>query len=189
MGGGGTLKWYGIKSHRVILITSLAKGFGVPMACLSGSKPVIADFDATSSTRVYCSPPSAAMLRSAEHALELNRIQGELLRLRLAYLVRYFQQALGQAGFSSCGGLFPVRTLDPAAGMDSIKIYEQLLRQGIRTVLRKDRVNQKPLLTFLLTARHHRADLDYAVAALAGSAQAIGTPVKRLEVSNGHAFR
>jgi 8-amino-7-oxononanoate synthase len=175
-GGGGTLRWHGLKSPQIILITSLAKGFGVPMACLSGSRSVIGAFKAVSDTRVYCSPPSAAALEAARQALEVNREQGEARRRRLAHLVRHFRRRLLEMGLAAGGGLFPVQTLTADPRLDPVSLYARLRQQGISTVLRQGKIQQPPLLTFVLTARHRRADLDRAVAALARAAEASHNP-------------
>lgn len=187
-GGGGILRWHSIQSRQVILIASLAKGFGVPMASLSGSNSFISRFAAESDTRVYCSPPSVAAIHAAWHALEVNQEHGEVLRQRLARVVRYFRQRLARAGFSVCGGLFPVQTLAPGPTTDAAQIHEHLRRQGINTVLRQGRTPRNPLLTFVLTAQHRPAELDRTVAALARAVNAKGSQVSGLEAYHEHSF-
>ena len=71
---------------RVLLIYSLAKGFGVPLAVLSGSTRMIQRFVNQSETRMHCSPPAIATLSAAEHALSLNASRGDALRFHLAKL-------------------------------------------------------------------------------------------------------
>ena len=44
-GGGGSLPWHGVTSPHVIAGSSLAKGFGVPIAVLSGSERMIRRFE------------------------------------------------------------------------------------------------------------------------------------------------
>src|SRR4030095_732297 len=76
-GGGGSLPWSKVASPDVIVVASLAKRFGVPLAVLAGSEAAVSRFEATSETRVHCSPPSVAALHAAAHALAVHRRDGE----------------------------------------------------------------------------------------------------------------
>ena len=95
LGGGGTLRWSDISDPAVIVISSLAKGLGVPVATIAGSDPMVSRFEQYSETRKHCSPPSIAIIHAAEHALDVNKQSGESLRLRLGRTVHYFPQANG----------------------------------------------------------------------------------------------
>jgi 8-amino-7-oxononanoate synthase len=170
MGGGGVMRYHNIAGPEVLVVSSLAKGFGVPMAALSGSRAEVQRFEAKSDTRVHCSPPSIAVLHAAAHALEVNFRQGEALRLRLARLVRRFRQRLRAMGLSAIGGLFPVQTIAPRHSLDALAIHERLQASGIRTVLRRSRRGPGALLTFVITATHHLRDIDRAADALASVA-------------------
>jgi len=147
----------------VLVISSLAKAFGVPVAVMSGSRAAVKDFVLNSETRVHCSPPSVAVLRAAEHALAVNREYGDVLRSRLASLGARFRQRMGEAGFYFSGGLFPVQTLRLLAGVDLVRLYERLLQQGIRTVLRQARKGRVPRLSLLITARHTPREIERTV--------------------------
>jgi 8-amino-7-oxononanoate synthase len=165
-GGGGSLHWHNAGGPDVILVSSLAKGFGAPLAALSGSRSLIEAFDAKSETRVHNSPPSAAAIHAAEHALDVNEREGDALRLRLALLVRHFRQRLAEAGLSAEGGIFPVQTLAPIRRLDAATLHERLMRSGICTVLRQGRNGHVARISFLITAHHRLRDLDLAVSAL-----------------------
>jgi 8-amino-7-oxononanoate synthase len=166
-GGGGSLRWSNVVGPDVFVGSSLAKGFGVPIAVLAGSAALVRQFEAQSETRVHSSPPSIAVIHAAEHALDLNQKCGDALRLRLARLVRHFRNRLAEVGLSAIGGLFPVQTLAPIPELDAALLYERLLRLGVRTVLRRSHNNHGPLISFLITALHNRADIDRAVDILA----------------------
>jgi 8-amino-7-oxononanoate synthase len=71
-GGGGSLRLHNICSHNVIIGSSLAKGFGVPLAMLGGGAKLISQFLRRSETRVHASPPSIAVLHAADHALMVS---------------------------------------------------------------------------------------------------------------------
>lgn len=164
--GGGSLRWSRVSSPDVIVGSSLAKGFGVPVAVLSGSEMMVRRFEQASATRTHCSPPSNAVIHAAEHALAVNREQGDGLRLRLWELVSRFNKGLAQAGLCLHGGRFPVQTLEPVPGLDPVRLYEELLHRGIRTVLHHARDEFRAQISFLITALHRFRDIDKATEAV-----------------------
>ncbi len=150
-GGGGTSAWHGIQGPELIVGGSLAKGFGVPLGVLAGSGRVISNFESLGSTRIHCSPPSAALISAANSALAINERQGDRLRSRLLKLVRGFRERLRQIGSGSSGGFFPVQTLKPMPGVDTVRLHEHLSGRGIKTILHRTRNGQIPRLSFLIT--------------------------------------
>lgn len=178
LGGGGSLRRWGIGGKDVVVVSSLAKAFGVPMAVMAGSRELIDWFEARSETRVHCSPPSLAAIHAAEHALDLNDEQGDALRLRLAQNVRRFRRGLGGLGLSAAGGLFPVQTLQLPEGVDAPELHSRLLGEGIRTFLQRRR--GRPCLSFIITARHRDGEIDRAAAAVAGAVAAVAGAVAEL---------
>ncbi len=174
-GGGGSLRWHNIGgdnvSDDVIVIASLAKGFGVPMAVLAGNHGIVKRFEDKSETRVHCSPPSIAAIHAAEHALHVNDQYGDELRQRLAQNVRHFRQRLMQAGLAAQHGLFPMQTLMLSPDLDAIGLHQQLLERGIQTVLHRGRNGNGPRVSFIITARHSRTDVDRAVNGLVSGIQ------------------
>jgi 8-amino-7-oxononanoate synthase len=166
-GGGGSLRWSSLGGPDILVGSSLAKGFGVPVAVLAGSAAMVRQFEAKSETRVHSSPPSIAVIHAAEHALAVNQEAGDALRLRLAQLAHHFCNGLAEVGLSAIGGLFPVQTLAPIPELDAALLYERLLRLGVRTVLRRSHSDHGPLISFLITALHNQTDIDRAVDILA----------------------
>jgi 8-amino-7-oxononanoate synthase len=166
-GGGGTPAWHDIQAPELIVGSSLAKGFGVPLAVLAGSQCVIARFENNSATRMHCSPPAVALIHAAAQALQVNASGGERLRWRLAQLVRRFRERLRQVGFVASGGLFPVQTLHPIAAIDAAKLHSLLQRAGVETVLHRAHNGRAARISFLLTASHRLEDIDRAIALLA----------------------
>lgn len=166
-GGGGLLRWAGVRSKDVTVIASLAKGFGVPVAVLSGSENLIDDFEQKSQTRVHCSPPSVAVLYAAAHALALNRTQDEARRRRLLRLVRHFRAALAEAGLSAHGGLFPVQTFIPINRRVARDLHRRLLQARVCTALLRASSGHGAELGFVLNARQHVREIDHAVDAIA----------------------
>jgi 8-amino-7-oxononanoate synthase len=164
------LRWSNVMGNDVLVISSLAKGFGVPMAALSGSDAMIRHFEAESDTQTHCSPPSVAVIHAAEHALAVNRVDGDALRWRLAQRVHYFRQCLAHVGFSAVSGLFPVQTL-VSSDPDARTLHERLMRLGVRTVLRRNCAGHAARLSFIITAQHRMDDIHRAVDALIHTAQ------------------
>jgi 8-amino-7-oxononanoate synthase len=183
-GGGGSLRWHTIDADNVIVISSLAKGLGVPLAVLTGSDTVIKRFNQHSETRVHCSPPSIAMVRAAEHALIVNTTHGDLLRDQLAQRVRYFRARLAELALSAEGGLFPVQTLRLNPAYAAIDVHDRLRDDGIATVLHRDRSGSGPRLSFIFTARHRRSEIDRAMTALA-DALAMPSAPKQAQAEHG----
>ena len=164
--GAGTPAWCGLAGLEVIVVNSLAKGFGAPLAVIGGGAPTIERFKAASETRVHCSPPSAAALSAAENALALNEREGEARRSRLIDLVRCFRAGLRSFGLSAYGGLFPIQTLKGISGREAIALYGGLARCGVRTVLRRARQGTGAVVSFLINALHSHKDIAAALQAL-----------------------
>ncbi|MCI0488056.1 MAG: aminotransferase class I/II-fold pyridoxal phosphate-dependent enzyme [Blastocatellia bacterium] len=172
-GGGGMLRWSDLSGPDILLISSLAKGFGSPLAVLSGSERMVRLFETRSETRVHTSPPSIAAISAAERALDLNIERGDEMRLQLAGLVSRFRRQIRKAGFAATGGLFPVQTLARVKGLDATTLHKRLLRAGVRTVLHQARNGEGARISFIITARHTPSEISRAVEALAGATRKI----------------
>jgi 8-amino-7-oxononanoate synthase len=169
-GGGGSLRWHGIRGGDVVVCASLAKALGVPLAVLGGDADVVERFERSAETRVHCSPPSTVVLRAAQRALALNGTVGDALRARLAGLVGRLRTRSALAGLPLRGSMFPVQSLDP--GPPAARIHQGLLALGVRTVLHRPVHGGGPVISFVLTARHRERDVDAAVAALLSATRA-----------------
>jgi 8-amino-7-oxononanoate synthase len=163
--GGGTLPHQAISGSELIVVSSLAKSFGVPLAVLSGSREAVRAFQENSETRIHCSPPSLAVLHAAERALVLNERQGDRRRQQLAQNVTLFRRLLAQVGVFTTGGLFPVQTLRLPPSTEIARLYKTLYASGIRSVWRRG-CNGRSALSFVLTARHRPDEIKQAVAKL-----------------------
>jgi len=165
-GGGGSLRRQDVGGVDLILGSSLAKGFGVPLAVLSGAASMIRRFELESETRVHTSPPSAAVLHAAERALAVNRSRGDGLRHRLAQLVERFRRHPQPLGLGVAGSLFPVQTLRPSTTLNAVTLNDRLLRLGVRAVVHRSCSGAGARLSFLITTRHRPDDIDQLNAAL-----------------------
>lgn len=165
-GGAGTAAWQGVQGHELIIGSSLAKAFGVPLAVLGGSQAFIRRFESESATRIHCSPPAIALIHAVHNALKINTKQGDQLRQRLSKLVRQFKASLRQIGLFTMGGLFPIQTLKLTPNIDAAWLHERLLKLGLRTVLHHSRNGQAAKLSFLITTLHSSSDINQGVATL-----------------------
>jgi 8-amino-7-oxononanoate synthase len=168
MGGGGSLRRQDIQDERVVLVSSLAKAFGAPVAMLAGSDRVISDFERESATRMHCSPPSTPVIVAASQALAINRSYGELLRQRLAQRVAQFRSGLRDTKLIATKSLFPLQPLRMPEGIDAGVVHETLSELGMQTVLHRGGNDRRLRLSFLITARHGENDIECAVASLLG---------------------
>ncbi len=164
-GGGGCLPYLGVQSRKILTITSLAKGLGVPVAVLAGSADQIERYRQRSEVRVHTSPVSNLHAWAAWQALETDRTMGDALRSRLYWNVQLFRQTLGP--ITPAGGCFPVQKLQlPNAGT-AFTLYNQLRRLGIQSLLlANDRQPTVPEVAFCIRA-------DHAPAAIAHTARQI----------------
>jgi 8-amino-7-oxononanoate synthase len=153
------LRWSKAPPERVVIIASLAKSLGVPMAVISGPGHFIREFRANSGTMDHCSPASIAHLSAATNALELNRSEGDSRRAMLYANVSLFRQGLFAAGLRPKGGLFPVQHLDRLPRKEVLQLYEQLQKEGIRTVVTKGHRSGDSQLTMLLRSDHRPKDI------------------------------
>lgn len=175
-GGGGILRWSGLSGPDILLGSSLAKGFGAPVAALAGGKHLVRRFTTASDTRVHCSPPSVAVIQAAALALALNRDQGDRLRLRLAQRVGQFRKGLELIGRPATGGWFPVQTLHGIVGSAAVRLHQRLAQRGIQAVLSRPRNDTEAHLSFLITARHSATEIDRCIDMLDALANDVKVP-------------
>lgn len=176
-GGGGSLAFHSLAGEDIVVVSSLAKAFGAPLAMLGGGSRLVSEFAGESATRVHCSPPSTAVIRAGARALVMNRLLGDRLRLHLASLIRSFRRRLAMWGWRVGGGYFPVQTVRGRGAADA---QEALLRLGIQTV------PQRAGLSFVLTARHTQSEVEQAARALCSiGSRLIGGDDEQLTVRTG----
>lgn len=166
-GGGGSLRWSAIRSPRLILGSSLAKGFGVPVAVLSGSATIVRRLEQSGRTRAHSSPPSAAVLSAAARALAINARSGDILRRRLGATVMSFRDRLEDAGICAQRGLFPLQALGLSRHADPVWLQRYLSARGIETVVVTGCDGVSPQLVFALNVRHRPRDIARCAATLA----------------------
>ena len=164
--GGGSLRRAGVRASRVVLVSSLAKAFGAPLAMLGGSEAVTAAFELESATRMHCSPPSAAVVAAASHALAINERHGEALRRQLAQRVAHFRRGLRGLNVIATDGLFPVQPLRMPEHINVGALHEALFARGLQAVLHRSTNGPDMLISFIITTKHTTEEIDWAVACL-----------------------
>lgn len=165
-GGGGTLRWRGAAAERVLLVSSLAKAFGVPIAMLGGPLDFVDRFVRASKTRIHCSGISSVELHAAEQALQFNEQAGDRTRGYLAQLIGRLQRALTGSAVRLFGGMFPAQSAAAPANSSAEQMQRRLEAAEVQTVLQRDRGSGEARLGMLLTARHTPRDVDRLASAL-----------------------
>ena len=161
IGGGGTLRHVGGGHDGVVTVSSLAKAFGVPMACVLGPARPVAAIAATGSA-VHSSPPSAADVAAAARALACNAAVGDELRAALLGRVAALRAAAAAGGLTLTGGLFPVQNtplIDPVAGR---RIVDGLADDGVTAVLRSSCGGRGATISLLVTVDHRCREIERA---------------------------
>jgi 8-amino-7-oxononanoate synthase len=165
-GGGGSGRLHDIHSPAVIVGSSLAKGFGAPLAALGGNEQLVSQILSRSETRIHCSPPSIAALNAAEHALALNSTRGDAIRLHLVELVIRFQKQIAEMGISASRSLFPAQALALDPHCDAVQLHRTLREAGVQTLLARNRKASGIALLFVFNASHRIRDVDQAAVLL-----------------------
>jgi 8-amino-7-oxononanoate synthase len=173
VGGGGSLRSAQLeRKEGVVVISSLAKAFGAPVAALASSRETVREFVARSETRVHTSPPSLANVAAAARALSWNQVHGDRTRQRLARLIRLFRRRmLDVLGTLPAGGCFPVQSL---CTVDGLAVHQVLKQQGIEALLLRERRTHPGIrVSFLLRADHSTHDIEAVADVMASCKEAL----------------
>lgn len=165
-GGGGTPAWMGVRSPRLLVVSSAAKALGVPTAVISGPGELIERLREQAPSRVQSSPPSAAEVAALQSALARDDAGGDGRRRRLADLVARLRARLRSGGLVLRGGLFPVQTLPALLPQAALGVYRRLLADGVQTVLQHLRCRPGASVTLLVTTALTPYDVDRVAAAV-----------------------
>jgi 8-amino-7-oxononanoate synthase len=182
-GGGGTLQLLGERSPNLLLGSSLAKGFGTPVAVLSGSATAVRRFERCSQVRIHMSPPALAVVAAARRALSVNAECGDALRRRLAVRVAFFRNQVKGLGMHAGPTLFPVQRIGLAHG-NPLRLQRQLEAGGDATAVAGGCDGSDDKLVFVLGARHSFDVIRSAVTAL-GRRSARRSPMFHVHALHG----
>lgn len=182
-GGGGSLQWAGVSRDRTVCVSSLAKGFGTPLAVVSGDARLVSLVAGRGPLQVHASPPSAADVSAAEAALRINAQVGEQLRTRLLRLVRRLRRGLLRLGVPlATASCLPVQPVGPLPHALARRLADRMARHGTGLVLQRPETGLGVLLTWVVTARQEERDIAEALAAFAAALGRTPLPL-RPEVS------
>jgi len=173
-GGGGTMRWFNERDARVVLVASLAKAFGAPVAVVAGTQETVERFERNAETRVHCSPVSAPALHAAENALAMNSYGGDRLRAALCSLIARLKKKLEGSALRPRCGMFPVQTFAGSRTLPAGYLHRRLAAAEIETVLQRDRTTGAPRMAAMVTVKHTARDIDRLATVLLGIEAARG---------------
>jgi 8-amino-7-oxononanoate synthase len=150
-GGAGTIRHLGLEGDHILVIASLAKAFGIPLAFAAGCPELVSAIRSGELAHA-CSPPDLWTVRAAHRALDLNEQLGERSRKCLQRAVAELQRALGTTG----SGLFPVQSWHFDSSLRAHRVWQQLWQAGVWTLLRGPvpGTRIRASIIFLVTALH-----------------------------------
>jgi 8-amino-7-oxononanoate synthase len=163
-GGGGSLAWHAIQSPNVVLIGSLSKAFGVPVAVLSGSAETVAGFEGNSLTRIHCSPPTVPELLAVERSLDVNASHGDALRDQLTRNILHWRNIFHEAGFASADPIYPVQVVRLPRMIDPSHLDEELRARGVNVFVERGHEGVRVLV--VITAALSETEIEFAAQAL-----------------------
>lgn len=161
-GGGGSLAYHGLQyAPHILVIASLAKGFGAPLAFLGADSNITKLFKSRSKTRISCSPPSQANIIALLHALTTNRNKGEILRANLLQRLAWFRRELKKQDITTSNtSWFPVQSILPAP-KQATNLARDLRRFGIQSIAHENSCLGVKQLSFIIRADHSWRQLHH----------------------------
>jgi 8-amino-7-oxononanoate synthase len=131
-GGGGTLAHLGrARGAPVVVVASLSKSFGVPLAFAAGGQRVIKRLRVRGDTSWSSSPPDLVSVQAALRSLEINRTVGDRLRATLAESVDLLGCGAGLEGEAA----FPIRGWRLPSPRRAMQCHAALAAAGVRALL------------------------------------------------------
>ena len=164
--GAGSLAAAGLPITDLLCVASLAKGFGAPIAVLSGPRRLIEAFRRDSATRMHTSPPAWPAVLAGVRALVIDRRCGGRLRQRLRGAIAVFRRFCAARGVPLLAGAFPIQTVAATVGCPH-RLVAALRCRGIRTFASRSFHDRRAHLRLIVTANHTEPELACAADALA----------------------
>jgi 8-amino-7-oxononanoate synthase len=159
LGGGGSFVHRGSPAGTVI-VASLAKAFGVPLAVVAGSTELVASTWHHGPTILHSSPPAVPVGLAATRALAINDRMGDQLRQRLLSLVDRLHRCLAGFGIAIDSKRFPVARVPLPSTAAAAGVVRALETAGIRTVALAPSCLGRPAVGLALHAGLRPADIE-----------------------------
>jgi len=165
-GGGGSPRAHSIGTAApMIVLASLGKAFGVPMAVVSGPARLLEPLREGGFSRQHCSPPSIPAARAALRAVHANAADGALRRERLSQSLRRFRARCRQFDVPVYYAFHPVQSVCLSRTDDPLSLARAARVSGLALAPCRG-LGGKPLLRLVVTAQHLPEEVDEAVAIL-----------------------
>lgn len=163
-GGGGTYRWLGATPRHAVLVASLAKAYGAPLAVTTGPTAFIHRLGGHGS-RWQASPPTTVDLTAATRAT--TDTHGNTRRRHLlTRLVVQLRAGLRAVGLPVIGLPFPLVSVALTWPDGAARVHRRLARIGVQTLLITSRCQRISTLTFAVTTTHTTAQIDQVLTAL-----------------------
>ncbi len=163
---GGSMARAGCQPN-VIVVASMAKAFGAPVAVVCGPSEILTGGMAYRPTFAHSSPPSIPALLAAERALQINDRVGDRLRARLLDRILTLCDALAANQLSVDSGLFPVVRVPVGSGVEAVHLVRRLNELGVRGVPLGPSCKGRAAVGLAVTATLRASDLQRAAATVA----------------------
>jgi 8-amino-7-oxononanoate synthase len=176
-GGGGSAQFADLPPGNLVVVGSLSKAFGVPLAFAAGPAEFIQMLRELAGSLVHSSPPALPVLAAARRVLRLHRRQGEARRRRLLANIRLFRRSLETMGLQPGGlALLPVQSLHYAAPEAAWQAARALRAAGFWALMQPGPVDNPAggALRFVLSALHTPAQI-----------RALAMEIRRIEWAHG----
>lgn len=147
--GTGTLAFLGVPTDAAVVVGSLGKAFGIPMAFAAGPEKWIRHTRASGPLLRASSQVPLGLVRAARYALTWNSNLGDTARRQLTRAVEQFSSLPRIQGAPHS----PVQRLVLPRLRQAHALWQELLDRGIWSLLERDG-RTGGALTFLLTAAH-----------------------------------
>jgi 8-amino-7-oxononanoate synthase len=165
-GGGGSPRAQNIGTGApIIVLASLAKAFGAPMAVVSGPGRLLEPLREGGFSRQHCSPASIPAARGALRALCINEADGTTRRQRLAQSLWRFHTRCRRFGVPVRHTFHPVQSIPLGPTQDPLTVSRAARVSGLALAPCRDLIGS-PLIRLVVTAQHQPEEIDEAAAIL-----------------------
>ena len=132
IGGTGTLEWLGAHEPGPVVVASLAKAYGVPLALVGGPRGVIRNIGHHEMSTIHASGPTAADRAALRGVLETDRTFLAAKRARLEQRTQQLRHLLQRHGLRPIGLPFPF--VQAECDVYPVDLVRTLRRYGCHTL-------------------------------------------------------